>query len=258
MLSFIVPAYNEEFELAATLGAITAAANDRSASAQGTAGRQYEIIVVDDASTDATVRIARDNGARVVSISRRQIAASRNAGARAARGDIFFFVDADTHINAKHVDGAIAALEQGFAGGGAPVVFRDAIPLWARISVRLFCAIYFGLKLGAGAFLFTTRKNFDAAGGFDESLFIGEEVYFSFALRKLGRFKILSEPIVTSGRKLRLYSAAQILKPSMRAVLRGPRMARSRAGLDIWYDGRRETGSAYPNSLGRDESTSTP
>ncbi|HAF03370.1 MAG TPA: glycosyl transferase family 2, partial [Spartobacteria bacterium] len=52
-------------------------------------------------------------------------------------------------------------------------------------------------------FLFTTRKNFDAIGGFDEQLFIGEEIFFSLALRKLGCFKILREAIVTSGRKLR-------------------------------------------------------
>src|SRR5204862_2924031 len=114
------------------------------------------------------------------------------------------------------------------SGGGARVAMSGVVPLWAKISVGLFCAIYFGLNLGAGAFLFTTRKNYDAVGGFDETLFIGEEVYFSVALRKLGRFKILREPIVTSGRKLRLYSAAQILKSSMRAVLRGRRMARSR------------------------------
>ena len=231
MVSFIVPAYNEELELPATLAAIQAAANR---------ANQYEIIVADDGSTDQTARVARDNGAQVISISRRQIAAARNLGARAARGEILFFVDADTHINAKHVGGAIAALEQGFAGGGARVAFRDRIPLWARISVGLFCAIYFGLNFGAGAFLFTTRNNFEAIGGFDETLFIGEEIYFSLALRKLGRFKILSEPTATSGRKLRLYSAAQILKHSLRVILRGPRGARSRAGLNIWYDGKRE------------------
>ena len=232
MVSFIVPAYNEELELPATLAAIHAA---------GKRANEYEIIVADDGSTDQTARLARDHGAKVVFLSRRQIAAARNAGARAARGDILFFVDADTHINSEHVRGAIDALERGFAGGGARVAIRDPVPWWARISVGIFCVIYFGLNLGAGAFLFTTRNNFETIDGFDETLFIGEEVYFSLALRKLGQFKILSEPIVTSGRKLRLYSAAQIFKHSMQVILRGPRGARSRAGLDIWYDGKRET-----------------
>ena len=240
MLSFVVPAYNEELELAATIRAIHNAAKDRPASAEAAADRQYEIVVVDDASTDATVAVAQNSGARVVSINRRQIAAARNAGARAARGDILFFVDADTHINEKHVSGAIAALEKGCSGGGARIAMSGAVPLWATISVGLFCALYFGLNFGAGAFLFTTRKNYDAVGGFDERFFIGEEVYFSFALRKLGRFKILREPIVTSGRKLRMYSAREILGNSLRVILRGPRAARSRNGLHIWYDGKRE------------------
>ena len=230
MLSFIVPAYNEELELPATLAAILEAAKDR----------QHEIIVVDDASTDSTAEVARGAGAQVVSINRRQIAAARNAGGRAARGDILFFVDADTHINQKHVSGAIAALEEGCSGGGSRVRVRGTIPLWSRILIEVFCALYFGFNFGAGAFLFTTRKNFEAVGGFDENLFIGEEVYFSLALRKLGRFKILSEPVLTSGRKLRMYSAREILGDSLRVIFRGPSAARSRNGLHIWYDGKRE------------------
>jgi len=198
---------------------------------------------VDDFSTDATAEIARQFGARVVPVNRRQIAAVRNAGARHARGDILFFVDADTRINEKHVAGAIAALERGCAGGGATVVIRDAIPVWAQIALKAFCLAYFGFNLGAGAFLFTTRENFNAVRGFDEKLFIGEEVYFSLALRKLGRFQILKEPVVTSGRKLRMYSAWEILRHSSQVLLLGPRIARSREGLHIWYDGKRETRS---------------
>jgi glycosyltransferase involved in cell wall biosynthesis len=245
VLSFVVPAYNEEWELPATIAAIRKAAQDR----------QHEIIVVDDASTDATIEVAKAYGAKLVSINRRQIAAARNAGAREASGDILFFVDADTRINDKHVSGAIDALSAGCAGGGARVKVEEKIPLWARASLNFFCVLYFALNLGAGAFLFTTRKNYDEAGGFDESLFIGEEVYFSIALRKLGRFKILSEPVLTSGRKLRMYSAAQILRHSARVILGGPRIARSRKGLEIWYEGKRETRSSHPNSLRRDGST---
>jgi hypothetical protein len=106
--------------------------------------------------------------------------------------------------------------------------------------MKAFCALYFALNLGAGAFLFTTRKNFAAVGGFDEKLFVGEEVYFSVALRRLGPFRILREPAITSGRKLRMYSAREILGDSLSVILRGPRGARSREGLHIWYEGKRE------------------
>src|SRR5437667_7094211 len=232
MISFIVPAYNEELELLSTITAIRVAASR--------ANQPYEIIVVDDASTDATPEIGAKAGARVVSIDHRQIAAARNAGARAAHGQYLFFVDADTRINWSHIVEAIAALEAGYAGGSARVVTNGFIPLWSRIFVRAFCAVYFRLNLGAGAFLFTTRRNFDAIGGFDEQYFIGEEVYFSLALRKLGRFKVLREPILTSGRKLRVYSARHVLARSFWIVLGGPSAARSRDKLDVWYDGKRE------------------
>jgi glycosyltransferase involved in cell wall biosynthesis len=237
MISFIVPAYNEELELSSTLAAIRAAA-------LGT-GRLCEIIVVDDASTDATPEIARQAGARVVSIHRRQIAAARNAGARAALGEYLFFVDADTRINATHVAEAMAALEAGYAGGSARGVMDGFIPLWSRIFLRAFCTVYFGLNLGAGAFLFTTRRNFEALDGFDEQYFAGEEVYFSLALRRLGRFKLLREPVLTSGRKLRMYPAKQVLGTLLVMILGGPRVARSRSRLDLWYDGKRERNVAY-------------
>ncbi len=247
MLSFIIPAYNEEFELPATIEAIRMAATN--------ADQQYEIIVVDDASTDVTAEVARTAGAQVVSINRRQIAAARNAGAHAARGDIFFFVDADTRINPRHIVDAIAALVAGYSGGSARVAVGGAVPLWARIFLKIFCTVYFGLNLGAGAFLFTTRQNFDAIGRFSEELFVGEEVFFSFALRKIGRFKILREPILTSGRKLRMYSGREILANMFLVMIGGMRTVRSRDKLDLWYNGKRETKSAFAAPLRRDRST---
>src|SRR5437773_5321678 len=122
MISFIVPAYNEETELPCSLAASRAAASG--------VAQPFEIIVVDDASTDATPEIAEQAGARVVSIHRRQIAAARNAGARTAQGEYLFFVDADTRINKTHVTEAMAALEAHCAGGSARVLMDGFIPLW--------------------------------------------------------------------------------------------------------------------------------
>src|SRR4029453_5379128 len=86
MLSFVVPAPNEQGCLGRTVQAIHAAAR--------ATGRPYEVIVVDDASTDATAEVARKHDATVVSVNRRQIAATRNAGGRTAPGGPPFFVDA--------------------------------------------------------------------------------------------------------------------------------------------------------------------
>jgi glycosyltransferase involved in cell wall biosynthesis len=236
MISFIVPAYNEEHELSDTLAAIHDAASG--------AAQPYEIIVVDDASTDPTQEIAVQAGAKVIPINRRQIAAARNAGGRSAQGEYLFFIDADTRISDAHVTGAIAAMDAGYAGGSARVNMDGLIPIWGRMLLLGFSSVYFGLNLGVGAFLFTTRRNFQATGGFDEQYFVGEEVYFSLALRKLGRFKVLREPILTSGRKLRMYPAKQFLRDFFRVVVAGPRGARSRAKLHLWYDGKREERSA--------------
>jgi len=232
MLSFIIPAHNEEFELARTLEAIRSAVSD--------VNQPYEIIVVDDASTDATAEIASEAGATVIPINRRQIAAARNAGGHAAQGEYLFFIDADTRINRAHVSGGIAALEGGFAGGGARVAMDGVVPFWGRLLLRGFSSVYFGLNLGAGAFLFTTRLNFDVIGGFDEQYFAGEEVYFSLELKKLGGFKVLREPVVTSARKLRMYSAKDFLPKFFGVIFRGPRGVRSREKLSLWYDGKRE------------------
>src|ERR1700680_4934549 len=122
MISFIVPAFNEELELPATLAAIRSAATS--------ARQEYEIIVVDDASTDATAERAKRFGAEVVSIDRRQIAAARNAGGGVAHGEILFFIDADTRINARHITDAIAALKAGYAGGSARLIVDGEIPRW--------------------------------------------------------------------------------------------------------------------------------
>ena len=91
LVSFVIPAHNEEPLLAATLLAIHAAAE--------ACAIEYEIIVADDASTDRTAHVAAGSGARVVSVQHRQIAATRNSGARASNGEVLVFVDADTLIN---------------------------------------------------------------------------------------------------------------------------------------------------------------
>lgn len=241
MLSFIVPAYNEEHELPRALASIRAAAE--------ASGQSFEIIVVDDASTDATAEIGRDAGAIVVPVRYRHIAAVRNAGARVSRGDVLFFVDADTAISPAHVTGALAALAAGCAGGGAPIIMEGSVPKWGPFFLRFFSTLYFTISnLGAGAFLFTTRENFQTVGGFDEQFYAGEEVYFTMALKKLGRFKLLREPIVTSGRKLRMHTARHLLRRTFILLVGGKRVVRSRDKLDIWYDGKRETKTRDPVS----------
>jgi glycosyltransferase involved in cell wall biosynthesis len=235
-LSFIVPAYNEAALLGSTLNAIHAAARALEL--------PFEVIVVDDASTDATAAIARSHGVRVVSVNARKISATRNAGAREARGDGLIFVDADTLLTEPVLRAAVAALRAGAVGGGCVVHFEGRLPLYGRALIFLVAPLYRALGLAAGCFLFCTRDAFEAVGGFDESLFAAEEAVLSRSLARLGRFVVLRAAVTTSGRKLRGYTATEVMGTLARLALSGGRALRRREGLDLWYGERRVDGDS--------------
>lgn len=231
MLSFVIPAYNEELLIGATIDAIHDAATPL--------GEPYEIIVADDASTDQTARVSASHGARVVATSNRQIAATRNAGAREAAGEFLIFVDADTIVSEGAVRGALEAMRAGAAGGGCAVEFEGRIPWHARAMLGPMMIFYRRVGIASGSFVYCTRAVFDRIGGFDESLYASEEVWFSRAIGKQGRFVFLREKVATSGRKLRTYSAGEIYGLLLGLSLRGLRGVRKREGLDLWYGERR-------------------
>jgi glycosyltransferase involved in cell wall biosynthesis len=231
LTSFIVPAHNEEQLLPATLASIVDAARSL--------GLAFEVIVVDDASTDRTAEIARAHGAQVCSVSLRQISAVRNAGARTSAGGRLFFVDADTVVTPEVIDAAIRALDAGAIGGGAVVRFDQPVPLWARVVARFTVWTMRLTKFAAGCFIFCTREAFDAAGGFDETLFASEEIWFSRALKRQGRFVILDTSVTTSSRKAHMYSGLEVLRMTWPLFYRGLDALRDRRHLDLWYGKRR-------------------
>lgn len=229
-VSFVLPAYNEERLIGRAISSIIESA----------AGLDHEIIVADDASEDRTAEIAREAGARVITEHHRQIAATRNAGARAATGGLFVFVDADSAVCPELVRQTIAAVEGGAVGGGARCEFDGWIPLYARVIKAVVFPLYALAGLTPGAYIFATREGFNAAGGFDETAFGGEEVLFARTLRKLGRFTIVRAAVLTSGRKLRTYPARELLGTLARLGVRGRKGIANREGLDLWYAPRPE------------------
>ena len=231
MLSFVIPAYNEERYLAATLTAIHEAMKE--------IGARYEVVVADDASTDHTATVAANLGARVVRVEKRQIAGTRNAGARATHGATLVFVDADTRVNAAVMRGVIAAMESGAVAGGAGVRF-DSAPPWANATVKVLVPFFRTMRWAAGCFLFSRRDVFDAVGGFDEAYYASEEIHMSRALGRKGRFVVLREAVTTSGRKTQKYSfwrSAGLFVRLMASGLAGVKSRRATA--DFWYDGKR-------------------
>ena len=226
-LSFIVPAYNEARLIGETLDAIRAAAIQ--------VGQSYEIIVVDDASTDATATIARAHGARVLPVNNRNIGRTRNDGARAARGRYLFFVDADTSVNHGVLRAAVHRLHAGDVGGGAVFRWDDPHRGLGRAIEFVVATVLRRLRLASGCFVYARRNAFEAVGGFDPSLLASEEWTLSRALGRLGRFDVLAEHVITSNRKLVALRLRDVLRLGARAALRGPRALRERSFTGIWY-----------------------
>src|SRR5438270_652479 len=110
MTTFIIPAHNEEAWVGRCISAIR--------SAMESTGAAYEIIVVDDSSKDTTSSVAQQHGAHVIRVEHQHISATRNTGAREARGDVLFFVDADTLVSASTIQSALQVLGDGAVGGG--------------------------------------------------------------------------------------------------------------------------------------------
>jgi hypothetical protein len=135
----------------------------------------------------------------------------------------------------------------GAAGGGAAGRFDDPVPRYARALLPAVNRLYRAAGLASGCFLFRSRPVFEAAGGFDETLFGAEELAMSRSLCRQGRFAILREAVTTSGRKLRAYSGREILTTRCRLGVRGWAGVRDRGGMDIWYGDRRDD----PKDAGR-------
>ena len=231
MISFIIPAHDEAREIRDSLDALRAA----------TAAMQleHEVVVVADACGDDTAAIAREHGARVLVVDHQHIAATRNSGARHAGGDCLVFVDADTCVDAALLRAAMAALREGAAGGGATVRLSGATTAYQRVAMRVLGWAFRVTGIAPGCFIFCTRAAFLGAGGFDERYFAGEDVAISRALARQGRFVILREPVSTSARKLRTFTAREHLRLFWQFALRGRRVLHTRKHLHLWYAGRR-------------------
>lgn len=231
MISFIIPAHDEARLIGATLESIRMAAQALSL--------DHETVVIDDASSDDTATIAGALGARVLRVEHRHIAATRNAGARAAHGDTFVFVDADTRVNADVVSAALQALEAGAVGGGCTVQLPGPLPWHQRLALALTLPALRLARIAPGCFQFCTRAAFEATGGYDEGWFAAEDIVMSRALARLGRFVLLREAVLTSGRKLHTFSLREHGRLLWYFLRHGRAVLRSRDRLGLWYEKRR-------------------
>lgn len=147
---------------------------------------EIEVIVADNGSTDATGELARSRGCRVISVSKRCIAAARNGGAAAAQGKIIAFCDADFRIHPNTFNYIKTIMAQRNIVGGATGLTMERWSLGIFITWYLILPPLIAMGLDGGIW-FCRRTDFVTIGGFDERVRIGEDARFLLALKQLGK-----------------------------------------------------------------------
>lgn len=148
--SVVVPAHNEADGLATTLEALRAQDVDAA----------YEVVVVDNASSDATADVARAYGARVVPEPRRGVCRARQTGVEAARGEVVASTDADTVPPADWLRRLDATLRDDptLVAVAGPCRYVDP-PWWAAVFPPAFFVLVDRLHARTGRLLYLTATN---------------------------------------------------------------------------------------------------
>jgi glycosyltransferase involved in cell wall biosynthesis len=239
-VSIIVPAFNEERLLAATLSSIRDAAG-----AFDQQGWSSEVIVCDNNSTDRTSEIALEAGARVVFEPLNQIARSRNAGAAYAGGEWLIFVDADCCPSPALFADVAQAIRRGRCLAGGSTVSLDGSHPLMSFGVSIWNLLSRINKWAAGSFIFCEASTFREVGGFNQAMYAGEEIDLFRRLKRVARLKdraivvLHQHPLRTSDRKARLYTSWELLTFFARTIASRGRTLRSAEACFAWYDGRR-------------------
>ena len=236
--SLVIPAYNEERLLPRLLDSIQIA--------RSTYGNRdaIEVIVADNMSTDRTAEIARQRGCLVVPVEKRIIAASRNGGARAARGEIVAFIDADSQVHRQTFGELDRVLATGRCVGGATGVRLERWSLGIALTYMTIVPLVLLTGMDTGV-VFCRKQDFDAVNGYDESRRVAEDVAFLWHLRKLGK---------TRGQRLMRVTAAKAISSTrkfdefgdwhyFRLIVEGVRHLRRRGETEFtdkyWYKPKR-------------------
>ena len=239
-ISLVIPAYNESALLPRLLDSVSAARSKYHAGAEA-----VELVVADNASTDATADIAAARGCRVVRVEKRVIGAARNGGASVARGAMLAFIDADSIVHAETFNAIDAALSDPRVAGGATGVTLERWSLGLAVTYALMLPMLYVTGMDTGV-VFCRRVDFERIGGYDERRAVAEDVAFLWALSRLGRqrgqklTRLRSAKAVASTRKFDRYGDWHYFTHMTRlglAMLRNPQL-RDDFVRRYWYSDR--------------------
>ncbi|HXM34698.1 MAG TPA: glycosyltransferase [Pyrinomonadaceae bacterium] len=183
LISVVVPAFNE----GAYLGETLASLNRAKAYLQGQRGLQAEIIVVDNASDDSTADLARALSATVARETQHNVAKVRNTGAKVSNGNVLVFVDADTIVPHNLLTRIVGAMSDATCFGGAVDTAYRPQKLTVRVYLKVWRIIGRLTGMAQGATQFCRREIFFALDGYDERLFMGEDVDFHWRLKRIAK-----------------------------------------------------------------------
>lgn len=233
----IIPAYNEEHYLPRLLDSVDVARKRFSEGPEA-----VEVIVADNRSTDGTAQVAPARGCRVVSVEKRVIAAVRNGGAAAARGEILAFVDADSEIHPTTFDKIDRVLATGRYVAGATGVRMERWSIGIAITYAIMVPAVILMRMDTGV-VFCRRDDFVAIGGYNEERLFAEDVQFLWDLRRLGNernqrlVRVRSAKALASTRKWDRHGEWHYITQVFRLawlMIRSP-SARTDFVLDYWY-----------------------
>ena len=191
--SFVVPARNEELHLDACLKSLKAQSHNSDDLLD------YQLIVVDNASTDQTVRIASRHDAMIVSVPPGNPGRARNAGVKHAIHEYIAFIDADCvlpknwFLNTRNTLNEPEVVAVGCPQARAP---RDASwveRVWVNTIIPTEPTNTKPVTWLPSFNLLMKRANFLAIGGFDESLETCEDSDLSYRLGHTGKLICNSE-----------------------------------------------------------------
>jgi glycosyltransferase involved in cell wall biosynthesis len=202
LISIIIPAYNEEKLIRQNLEQLHLALNEHR-----DARYSWEIIVCDNHSSDQTAEIAAKAGAKIIKEPFRQISRVRNTGANVAQGDWLIFMDADSYPQPELIAEVIDVIGDGNHIGCGTTILVEGGTLFNKLRMERLNPLYRLFKFSGGAFILCQQEAFQAIQGFSSHLYAYEDLDFVFRLKKYGRLKgksfpvLYRYPIITSGRK---------------------------------------------------------
>jgi glycosyltransferase involved in cell wall biosynthesis len=182
-ISVIVPAYNEERYLGEALKSIQRAKEfllKKDAV-------PIEIIVVDNGSTDSTSDIALSSGASVVKETKHNVARVRNAGASFAKGKVLVFIDADTIVPDELLWRINEVMVSPSCFGGAVDTDYRAAKTLVNIYLQLWRILGKLAGMAQGATQFCRRDVYASMLGYDEALYMGEDIDFYWRMKQFAK-----------------------------------------------------------------------